>query len=1186
MRLLQLRLSAFGHFTNVDLNFEHPRGGFHLVYGSNEAGKSTALRAVQGLLYGIPQNSPDVFLHSSKELRLGGEIEGRDPSGELRRLSFWRRKGRKNTLLGDAAQDGAALDSAVLDELALAPFLGGADPALFSAMFGLNHEALRDGAEALLKGEGKLGESLFGASIGTGSVRAVLTEFREHAELLFTDKGRSAKRINQGIAEVRGLRQKVAQSLTSAQSYLAQEATQADLIRALDLGKGQRAALRAQKNALERQLRSLALLARRQALLEQIQALGALTELPADVRERRLAAVAQREEHQKEVDFERVEIARSEQALSRLPVSQGLVDLDEEVVLQLGHRLGQHRKARLDLPKRHGELKQLEDDARALLTSLGHPPDLAKVERLRLSKSDELKLRRLNDQQARFDATITERAAKLKEAQSHLAWRKKELQAAQPVPSTRALAQSVGRARQRLELAAKAGAARLAAETLEAQLTQGFAALEPLCQSLRHLADLPVPSVEAIRPFVEQFELIDGELHELRKRRASLREREIELAQQQQELEAGGELPSLPGLQALRAKRDALSEQLGEQLGEQSFEQRRPGQGASTVPATQLWHQLRELTTLGDEYSDRLRSEATRVAKLGVVLAEVNAARAKQLLVLDQEATSQAARAHAEQSWSELWQSRVAPLAPKAMLRWLTERDGLLLAWSRQQQAQREAREGEGELAEALAELSAELVAVGETARLLWESPLQTVERAEETARALTEKSARRQELERELRHAETQVEQLSTSLEEAKEAQRVWRAQWQKALKPLGLERDAGAEEVNAMLEGLGDLFHRLDQAQTIRRRIAGMDRDSEQLAEAVRALAQAVLPAALELDVEPAAETLLREHKRAAAQAAERARLQEELQTRSGAVERAALAVRQATESLNQLLFAGQVDSAAELELLEQKLEERNRLRSQVRELEDEILSMGQGLSLQQLAEEAAQTTGDQSRERIAEIEPELDALDKQIELWVSQKASADEALKRLGAGAMEAAEELALRNAALQEDVRRYLRLRLASEVLEQEVERYRQAHQGPVLDRAREMFPRLTLGRYSGLSVGFDKKDEPVLECVASDGRIVPIDGLSDGTRDQLYLSLRLSTLLHYLEQNTALPLVLDDILIHFDDDRACAALAVLGDVAEKTQVLFFTHHQRLVELAQKTLSPQILRQHELPRPQVV
>jgi len=61
----------------------------------------------------------------------------------------------------------------------------------------------------------------------------------------------------------------------------------------------------------------------------------------------------------------------------------------------------------------------------------------------------------------------------------------------------------------------------------------------------------------------------------------------------------------------------------------------------------------------------------------------------------------------------------------------------------------------------------------------------------------------------------------------------------------------------------------------------------------------------------------------------------------------------------------------------------------------------------------------------------------------------------------------------------------------------------------------------------------------------------------------------------------LPLVLDDILIHFDDERAAAALGVLGELAERVQILFFTHHARDLSLAGRAIAPECLFRHGLP-----
>src|SRR5690606_26798621 len=87
----------------------------------------------------------------------------------------------------------------------------------------------------------------------------------------------------------------------------------------------------------------------------------------------------------------------------------------------------------------------------------------------------------------------------------------------------------------------------------------------------------------------------------------------------------------------------------------------------------------------------------------------------------------------------------------------------------------------------------------------------------------------------------------------------------------------------------------------------------------------------------------------------------------------------------------------------------------------------------------------------------------------------------------------------------------------------------------------------------------------------------------GTRDQLYLALRVASIERFLETSAAPPLVLDDAFVHFDDDRTRAALEVLSELAKRTQVLYFTHHARVVELARAALDEETLQVHKRSSP---
>jgi len=95
-----------------------------------------------------------------------------------------------------------------------------------------------------------------------------------------------------------------------------------------------------------------------------------------------------------------------------------------------------------------------------------------------------------------------------------------------------------------------------------------------------------------------------------------------------------------------------------------------------------------------------------------------------------------------------------------------------------------------------------------------------------------------------------------------------------------------------------------------------------------------------------------------------------------------------------------------------------------------------------------------------------------------------------------------------------------------------------------------------------------------------GEIVGVEAMSDGTADQLYLALRLAGLEASLETGEPLPFIVDDLLITFDDSRAVAALKQLADLARRTQVIFFTHHDHMVRLAKTTLAKRDWYLHRL------
>ena len=174
MKILRLDLTAFGPFTGCSLPLHVGNHGIHILFGQNEAGKSSSLRAIEQLLFGIPERMTDAFMHPYDKLRIGARLRHSDGS----ELEFIRRKARKHPLL-------AADDKTPLDASQLTKYLGRIDQGLFTSMFGLNRDTLERGGQEILRGGGQLGQLLFAAGSGIADLRRVQEKLQNELEDLF-----------------------------------------------------------------------------------------------------------------------------------------------------------------------------------------------------------------------------------------------------------------------------------------------------------------------------------------------------------------------------------------------------------------------------------------------------------------------------------------------------------------------------------------------------------------------------------------------------------------------------------------------------------------------------------------------------------------------------------------------------------------------------------------------------------------------------------------------------------------------------------------------------------------------------------------------------------------------------------------------------------------------------------------
>jgi uncharacterized protein YhaN len=242
----------------------------------------------------------------------------------------------------------------------------------------------------------------------------------------------------------------------------------------------------------------------------------------------------------------------------------------------------------------------------------------------------------------------------------------------------------------------------------------------------------------------------------------------------------------------------------------------------------------------------------------------------------------------------------------------------------------------------------------------------------------------------------------------------------------------------------------------------------------------------------------------------------------------------------------------------------------RSKIDEREEQLVEIGEGVSIEQLEIEAEAVDRDSLPGRLQELHQKIEELDARRDTLKDSRATARSALEQMdgSAQAAEAAEEGQEILAGLRRDVGSYIRVRLARSILQREIERYREKNQAPLVDRASEFFREITAGSFISLQSHYGDDDEPQLVGVREDNSKVGTGGMSSGTCDQLYLALRLAALEVHLERSEPMPFVVDDVLVNFDDERARAALGVLAQLSERTQVLLFTHHERIREQAEE------------------
>lgn len=1150
MRIDRIDLIRYGHFFQRAIDIPQRQPDFLVIYGDNEAGKSTLLRGISALLFGVPSRTPDVHSCKGPELRIGAII-----SSSIAKLSFRRRKGTTATLLSE--------NETQIPEDTLTRFLHGLDRARFEQFFGLDHIRLREGGEELLRGEGEIGSALFQAA--GFDLRKLLDTLDNETGELFSPRSKS-RVIGSALEEYKQAR---AQMRKLSLSGAAIKEKQAELERA----KSSRDGLNAEAGLLREQLIKLhriagnkADVARLQELRAALTALEWVPALPANARPQRDEAIADRTDATAQIESLTDQIEQRTEKMEALPVSDASKAHGREIEA-LNAGMQDYLRGILDLPKRSDDRNKLVQRAEMEWRTIWPQLPVSDAEQLRSAYAGKKEIHALVTENARLVVAMEQAEESLRsEVGEHGRLSRELAVSAEPLDPATLLA-SIAESKRLGDTAEVSSRQQSELKRADAEIAREIKTL-PLWSGTREdLESLSVPMLSTVDQFGRGWEELAGRRRDLSARESSL---DLSIREKQAELERLGLQVSTAGEKELAEARDRRN-RLWELIRAFAFEKTLTSEAAQSEAGSRdtLPELFVQQVRRSDEIADLRFSNARDVAIHDRVVKEIASAKSEQQGVQAELTATDASFNDLCCRWRAEWTLLGAdPLSPVEMKEWMARRQKIL-----DKLEQRRSKEKDlqliGERAEVAAtEICARLRELGCDAIKEADSLSVVQNVAEAFARQVEEQRRTIRDLRRALQLID--VDKQRTNVAECKRKLSEWAQKWSPLMTGLLLPTVTTPERASAALDVLEKVFLQLEKANDLQHRIDRIGENTAEFEADAARLAALIDSSLTSLNPQQIATSLQERLIETGKAETMRTELENQNSSDEATVASCRAKAQAANATLQRLIELARCENDQQLEAAIAAAEEKADKQEAYNRIAAGLVERNAIPDLKHIEEEASTYELDSLRNEVARHEERQKELQDQAFKAGAEYGKLQQEYERL-----EASEDAALQ-AQMAEDalakarpaIAQYLRLRMASAVLQSAMDSYREKHQGPVLTRASELFSRLTLGEHDSLTTAFGNDDKPVLVAIRKNKEQVEVAGLSDGTRDQLYLALRLAAIEDHVTRVAPCPVILDDILIHSDDLRASAALEVLAQIAQRTQVLFFTHHLRLADLGLK------------------
>lgn len=1170
MRINRLDLTRYGRFTDQIFDFGTATAGkpdLHIIYGPNEAGKSTTFSALLDLLFGIEHKSRYNFLHPYPSMKIGASLQMQNGVQELVRT-----KARLNSLQDEAGR--ALPDTLITTEL------GDIDRDAYRTMFSLDDDTLEQGGEAILASKGNLGELLFSASAGLSGLSQNLTKLRSQSELFYKPNARSGE-LADLKAQLQDIEAKKAEldAKSSATAYAklsdAHHAAQAEYQQALR----DHVETRSRISETEAMLNALPRLHRLHGLQQQLLAYDDLPDTPFGWAEELPKLVVQDVELRTREQSQMAAIATLQEELSA-------IDLDERALQAAGSTehlqvlRARFLTAEKDLPEREITFRAEQQALQALLLRLGQSKE-KNPQDLLINVQTETELRSLIESRSGIEAALKLTQQELETAEDRLTAAREKLEKNgtvfdhQQTANFSALTVLLTRLRSEDHTAFLRQAEALVRED-EAELREllqilpywQFDAQDDLEASLTKLARLSVPEASMIEA--------EGEaIQNLQTRITQTNVVTDESRKEVTQLEA--QLAVLSEASLLITEEEAVSLR---QMRDSAWHQHR--QTLDTVTAESFETLLKR-----DDKAVHSRltkaGELARAFQLKERLAVVHA----QMSLNDTTRITFEAQLKQSSEQLAIWQGQILAghepaLAATTLLRWLERREKLLQKrqnWLRscrsRDDKQTQIKEAETQLIKALQNIGVARVS-DQLAELMPQ------------AGALSEQFSQINTLQNAIEERSQDLAQRQKAAVQVTSQNEHWQLAWQTACEKTWLGQ-AGAvpaiDQVREILNLTAELAPLLERSADMSERIGKMQQDQAIFRSEIEALAHrlkvplitAAGNAIPSLEIAAQIEQIIQTARQQQQKLHDLShKLEQAEQGMSELAQQIAVSDARKTDMLRHF----DAENLSEVGQKIQAAKEKTRLEESC---ENEAQILISALKTTELAE-AEQIL---SQTDIVALKTELQDLQAQDETQDQHKQEqyrlwkqAEQSLRDAESGDNSVAQLDEQRRTLLleiEERSKRYLRLRFGITAAEQALRLYRDQHRSTMMARASEAFATISQGAYRQLTTQTDRDNE-ILIAIAADGSSKTAEELSKGTRFQLYLALRVAGYYEFIHAQRPMPFIADDIMETFDDDRSRETFQIFAQMAKQGQVIYLTHHQHLCDIARE-VCPDV-RMHEL------